>query len=168
MARKKRAVGELKIPKEVVESQPNTYLAADELEKQLGVFGKDIVNMMTYGSMPELIQLSWEMYDKFKRGEIQDLGGTDEELRKFFDFKKKDLIVKLLGFMELASTALMDPEKVKYANLRDLTNSLKLTLDILNALHGTSPAKEVKIRAFRVKCILQQWKRSSRTRRHYC
>lgn len=143
MARKKRAVGELKIPEETIKNQPNSYIAADELEKKLDLFGKDVVDLMTYGSMPELINLSWDMYDKFKRGEVKDLGGTDEELRKFFDFKKKDLIIKLLGFMDLASAALLDPDKAKYASLKDLTASLKVTLEMLNALHGTSTAKRV-------------------------
>jgi hypothetical protein len=141
--RTKKTVGELKIPKEIMDNQPSSYLAAADLEKQLDMFGKDVVSAMTYGTMPELLNLSWDMYDKFKRGEIQDMGGTDDELRRFFDFKKKDLIIKLLGFMDLASTSLLDPDKAKYANLRDLTASLKVTLDMLNALHGTSIAKKV-------------------------
>lgn len=143
MANKRKKLDEVKIPTELVDNQPNSYVAADELEKQLDTFGKDIVQMMTYGSMPELVDLSWQMYDKFKRGEVKELTGTDEELRKFFEFKKKDLIVKLLGFLDIASNSLMDPAKMRGSSLKEITYSLKITLDMLNALHGTSVAKKV-------------------------
>jgi hypothetical protein len=142
MANKKKKLDELKIPTDLVNNTPNTYQVADELEKQLNAFGKDVVNMMTYGTMPELVDLSWEVYEKFKRGELQDLAGSDAELKRFFEFKKKDLVIKLLGFLEIASNALLDPSKMKGSSLKEITHSLKITLDMLNALHGTSEPKK--------------------------
>jgi len=140
---KRKKLEELNIPTDVVNNTPNKYYAADELDKQLDAFGKNIVAMMTYGTMPELVELSWQVYEKFKNGEIKDLTGTDDELRAFFEFKKKDLIIKLLGFMEIASNTLLDPAKMRGASIKEITHSLKLTLDMLNALHGTTPPKKV-------------------------
>lgn len=142
MARRKSAQ-ELSIPKDLIENQPNKYLMADELEKKLDTFGKDVATMMAYGSMPELLELSWEMFEKFKKGEIKELEGSDKDLQEYFAFKKKDLIVKLLGFMDMASNALLDTNKIKHSSIKEITNSLKITLDMLNALQGTSIAKKV-------------------------
>ena len=78
---------ELKIPKEVIDSTPNAYVAAQELEKKLDIFGKDVVEAMTYGTMPELLDMSWDMYSLFKEGKVKDLTGTDKELEEYFKFK---------------------------------------------------------------------------------
>lgn len=143
MAGRRKKLNDLQLPEESLKAQRNKYVVADDLDKQLNIFGKDIVTMMTYGTMPELLDLSWQMYEKFKNGDVKELTGTDEELRKYFEFKKKDLIVKLLGFLEVASNSLLEPSKLKGASLKELTHSLKITLDMLNALHGTQIAKKV-------------------------
>lgn len=140
---KGRKSRELQIPKEIVDAHPSSYVAAKDLEKKLDVFGKDVVELMTYGSMPDLLEMSWDMFRDFKEGKVSELTGTDEELAEYFKFKKKDLVIKLLGFMDLASNSLLDETKFKNSNLRDLTASLKIVMDMLQALHGTKMQKEV-------------------------
>jgi len=140
---RRRKLPEKLLPPETIEQDKNSYIETDLLEKQLDTFGTDIVNMMTYGAMPELITLSWEMFERFKRGEIKELEGSDKELEEFFLFKKKDLVVKLMGFVELCSNALLNSEKINAASLKDITQSLKVSLDMINTLSGASISKKV-------------------------
>ena len=125
--------------------QKKAYIMhTDELEKRLDQTGEDLAQLAMYGSTKDLLKLSWENYELFKKGMLpQYFQDGEEEVQQFYDDKRKELILKFTTFIDIASNHLIDEDKLKKASLKEVSSSIKTALDMLQALVGKETHKVV-------------------------
>ena len=114
-----------------------------DLEKQLEEENARTMELMLYGSCPDLAQLTYELYSKFKSGNLVTYFEDDQEIEEFFNLKKREIILRLTSFIDAASVAMLDKEKLQTANLSELSKAVSTSVSVLNDLMGTKkPAQE--------------------------
>jgi len=112
-------------------------MATKDLEKLLDSVNEKITDLAMYGSTPDLLKLSWENYELFKKGLLPKyFGDSEDELQEFYDNKSRELVLKLMTFIDVASTSLVDESKLKEATLREVTASIKLAMDMVGSIVG--------------------------------
>lgn len=133
----------VKVDIDKVKHQKDEIRYTKELEAQLEEENAKMMELMLYGSCPDLAQLTYENYAKFKEGNLPTYFDGDQEIEEFFNLKKKEIILRLTTFLDAASVAMLNSDKIKTANLNELSKALSTSVAILNDLMGTKkPAQE--------------------------
>jgi len=95
--------------------------------------GEDIL----FNDVYKLTDMSADNYNKFKKGLLpRYFADDDNEIDVFFDYKRRAYILNLITFLDLAMNKLVDPEKLQKASLRDLTTTLKTSLELVQHMAG--------------------------------
>ncbi len=116
-----------------------------ELETRLDAANSKITELAMYGKTPDLLKMSWENYELFKKGLLPKYFGDDEaQLQEFYNDKRKEFVLKLVTFIDVASNHLVDDNKLKEASLKEISSSIKLALDMVSSLVGIEQSTVVK------------------------
>jgi len=138
----------IEIDLENLPDDSHLVMKADELEKHLDEAGEQLTDLALYGSAPDIADLSWKLYSDYKKGLLPKVFEDDDELMRFYQDRKKETVLKLTTFIQAASTALLDSDKIEVASVRDLTASigqaLKLVQNMVNIDNVTQVEHEHK------------------------
>ena len=118
-------------------------MSADELEKNLDEAGEQLTDLALYGSAPDIADMSWKLYSDYKKGLLPKVFEDDDELMRFYQDRKKETVLKLTTFIQAASTALLDSEKIEVASVRDLTASIGQALKLIQGMVGADNITQV-------------------------
>jgi hypothetical protein len=118
-------------------------MSADELEKNLDEAGEQLTDLALYGSAPDIADMSWKLYSDYKKGLLPKVFEDDDELMRFYQDRKKETVLKLTTFIQAASTALLDSEKIEVASVRDLTASIGQALKLIQGMVGADNVTQV-------------------------
>lgn len=112
-------------------------LNTEDLENQLKSHNEHFAILMEYGSIPDLTQLSWKMYDRYKKGLLPKYFEDDEDdIRRFYSIKRQELILQLSTFLSIVVNHMLDPEKLANTSSKDLASSMQIALTMLHSLMG--------------------------------
>jgi len=118
-------------------------MSADQLEKNLDEAGEQLTDLALYGSAPDIADMSWKLYSDYKKGLLPKVFEDDDELMRFYQDRKKETVLKLTTFIQAASTALLDSEKIEVASVRDLTASIGQALKLIQGMVGADNITQV-------------------------
>ena len=118
-------------------------MKADELEKHLDEAGEQLTDLALYGSAPDITDMSWKLYSDYKKGLLPKVFEDDDELMRFYQDRKKETVLKLTTFIQAASTALLDSDKIEVASVRDLTASIGQALKLIQGMVGADNVTQV-------------------------
>jgi hypothetical protein len=142
MPRKKKT-RDLAVDLDDVANDKDTIQHTKDLETHLDKVNHEVAELVLYGATPDLAQLSWDLYDKWKKGDLETYFEDDAELKAFYDERKKEMILRMTTFMEVASIAMLDRDKIKGSNLRDLATSLSTVAKVVDGLIGEKNVQQV-------------------------
>jgi hypothetical protein len=133
----------VKVNIDKVKEQQDEIRYTKELEMQLDEDNAKMMELMLYGSCPDLAQLTYENYQKFKAGNLTTYFDDDQEIEEFFKIKKKEIILRLTTFIDAASVAMLNQDKLKASNLSELSKALSTSVAVLSDLMGTKKSPVV-------------------------
>lgn len=136
MSRKIKAYTPAKFSEEeLAEKDKTAVVETKELEKKISQVNNSVSELILAGA-PNLTQLSWELYEKYRRGELQTYFDDDKELEAFYKMKKKEVIANLITFLSIASAAVVDPDKIRNSSIKDVALAMKAAVDLINGMMG--------------------------------
>ena len=121
------------------EEAKSEFLSVAELDEQLKKVNSEITDVLLLGATPELVKLTSEMYENYLNGKLESTLINEHELVEFINERKKQIALKLISFMDLASTAALNSKKLERASIKDLTSAMQFAMQILNSLMDKAP-----------------------------
>lgn len=132
MGRKKKLVPIPLADIDKAATEDAAYVHAKDLEEYLKKANADTQEILLTGSVADLTQLSWALYEKFKKGQLKTHFEDDKEIEQFYKLKSQELIIKLMGFLDMASSHILDTQKLSRANIREITLAMNAVSTMLN------------------------------------
>lgn len=123
----------------LAEEAKQEFLSIKDLDEQLKKVNNEITDVLFLGATPELVKLSADMYQKYLDGDLESTLINEHELLNFIEERKKHIALKLISFLELASTAALSSKKLERATVKDLTSAMQFAMQILNGLMDKAP-----------------------------
>lgn len=117
------------------EDKPDTLNLAT-LDKELTKVNSDVANILIRGSSPSLVDLSWKLYEQYKAGDLSEVVSDEQELKFYCDFKKKELVMRFIAFLDLASKAILNQQKLDLASVKEISSAMTSVASLINNFLG--------------------------------
>jgi hypothetical protein len=131
-----RSKKKLRIDVDALNQVKDEVKSSKELEDSLDETNEHITQLMLYGRIPNLSELTWKNYKLFKQGRLDTTVKEDADMEAFFKYKKREISLRFITFLDMASAAILDENKMEKANLKELTSSLHQVMSIMSVILG--------------------------------
>lgn len=111
-------------------------ISSEDLEKGLEKVNQEITDIVISGTTDTLTELSWELYEKFKKGQLKTYFEDDKELESYYKIRRQEAVLKMITFMDLATTSILNQKKLDMATIKELTSSMQTVSNLINTMLG--------------------------------
>lgn len=129
----------IKIDKEELEELDKELapiISSKELEEGLEKVNQEVTDIIISGTTDNLTQLSWDLYEKFKKGQLKSYFEDDKELESYYKIRRQEAILKMITFMDLATSEILNKKKLDIATIKELTSAMQTVSNMINTMMG--------------------------------
>ena len=113
--------------------------STESLESALVNLSGSIPKMVIEESLPSLLDVSKDLYKYWKNGNMPVFCENTEDLRLFYNERKRDIALNLIAFLHMASNAVLNKDKLEGSSVRDISSAILSAVKILESLTGETP-----------------------------
>jgi len=118
------------------EAKKNELLSLKTLDSDLSKINSEVADMLMNGGSPDLTQMSWKLYEQYVNGDLQSVIQDQSELKDYCDFKKKELVMRFIAFMDMASISILNRDKLDLASIKEISGAMTNIAGLINNFLG--------------------------------
>ena len=121
---------------EELDAELAPIISSKDLEDGLKKVNEEVTDIIISGTPDNLTNLSWDLYDKFKKGQLKEYFEDDKDLEAYYKIRRQEAVIKMITFMDLATTEILNKRKLDIATIKELTSAMQTVSNLINNMMG--------------------------------